>query len=1086
MKRIASGSVLALAAVLAAFVATPASGRQRLPDSTGVVRSAAAPRVTAAGAPAVAGRLVLDSSEAPGYRARPAFATVARSTLERALPGARLPRFAALQTQASHFARRSSDLWSIVFVLRSSASARAALATAARAAHGTSRPAKPVPVGSAGYVFGKPVAGRPVVVLWRRGPLLGAIVLAWTLQPQARPGAGIAYARLVDSRFERALSQTAWERTLGRVGPKGQISRATALDLFSLAYAPLPGTKRPPGPAGTIESGTFVARNVLRLWPTLTASQQAAALRLLGLNSVQLSVRRTSGRVPAGRTRSRDYGDPTFTPDNATQAAADKFAQIYEQKLGKPLNLTIVAGDTQDVQPTELADAMPIDGQGNYSATPTHCRVRITPAGQQAPADERLKIIAHEVFHCMQFSIVGATSWTAGKFSDWVGQGTAEWAALKVTGLDWKKAVWPRDYLENCTRSLYSRVTDSVGFFGHADDVGDLWSRLPAVVSKGFSAGGEQAYDAALGNDAGFLNTWASSVYIAPSLGLAWTMTSPLTPPKGSGCVTIPLEDDADVDAKPVSTVPYYLLTDYPNRPLLHVEISRGRARLADGKWFDGVVDDDWFCLRTTCQCPSGTEGVPPPAPWLSMPAYLGLTGGKGVGHGHVSWVSLDEFCKQKQQALPSPVPASGGARVTCSSGCGSSNGDPHLQTFDFVAYDFMAAGEFTLVQAKSRDLEVQVRQQPYPGSRVVSVTTAVAMGVAGDRVVVFKGSPLQVRVNGRPVLVTQQALRLPHGGSVRIAPSEFKGFPGQLEVAWPDGTIVRTWSAGEEGLTVLVRPAKGRAGQLRGLLGNFDGTPGNDFVTRGGARLDPTVIRSGYGGAPYRVLYRSFGDSWRVGRARSLFDYAPGQSTASFTRRVFPEPIPPVRTASKADLDRAKVVCRRLGVKDPAILAGCIVDVALTRDVGFATAAARLQRTARGRKAPAPAKPQPSKNPPQPKTNPTATVRFQGRTLTFRGAPTDDGCGSFANDIKFRIAIGTLETDDNRPALVIAVANGTRDGTYVQGVDGLFEAQISGQKGLVGIENLTVTLGGSRTRGTFRGTASTPGHEPVSGSFAC
>jgi hypothetical protein len=1068
LRSLASTSLLLLAMALTAVGATPASVRQHPRD---------------AATQTVAGRLVLEAREAPGLRSRVARPGLARSVLRDALLPGRLPSFPALETQVSHFARAGTELWSIAFVLGTPAAAQAALAMTARAARGTSRRAKPVPVGSKGYVFGKPMAGRPVVVLWRRGPLLGAIVLARRPQPQAPVGAALAYARLVDSRFEPALSQTAWERTLSRIGPKGQISRKTAFDLFALAYAPLPGTKRPLGPVGTIESGTFVARNILRLWPTLTAAQQAVALRLLGLTSVRPTVRRASGRAPAGANGLRDYGDPTFTPDASTQQPAEKFAQIYQQKLGKPLNLTIVAGETQDVQPTELADAMPIDGQGNYSATPTHCRVRITPAGQQAPADERLKIIAHEVFHCMQFSIVGATSWTAPKFADWVGQGTAEWAALKVTGLAWEKAVWPQVYLQSCTTPLYSRVTDSVGFFGHADDIGDLWSRLALVVSAGFSGGSDPAFGAAWGDDDAFLDSWGSSIFARPGLGFAWTMSSPLKAPNGAGCTPIPIDDDAPIGADPVSTVPYAILAVYPKRPLLHIEVFKGHARLTD-KSFDGVVHDDWFCLLQSCECPEGTEGNPPPAPALNIPADLGLTGGRGLALGQVSFVSVDEFCKLKQPVIV-PVPT-GGSPVSCSSGCGSSNGDPHLQTFDFVAYDFMATGEFTLVEAKSRDLEVQVRQQPYPGSRVVSVTTGVAMRVAGDRVVVFKGSPLQLRVNGRPALVTRRALHLPHGGSVRIVPADFKGLPGQLELAWPDGTIVRTWSAGDEGLTVLVRPASGRAGQLRGLLGNFDGKPTNDFVTTNGVRLDPAVIRRGTGGAQYRVLYRSFGESWRVSRARSLFDYAPGQSTASFTSRGFPEPIPPVKTASKADLDHAKAVCRRLGIKDPAILAGCIVDVALTRDVGFAIAAARLQRTAQRAKAAEPAKPKPQPTKPPAKTTPTATLSFQGRTLTFRGSASDDGCGPFGNDIRFRIVIGTLETADNRPAFIVAVANGTRDGTYVQGVAALFEAQAGGQKGLVGIENLTVTLSGNRTRGTFRGTASTPGREPVSGSFTC
>jgi lysyl endopeptidase len=43
-----------------------------------------------------------------------------------------------------------------------------------------------------------------------------------------------------------------------------------------------------------------------------------------------------------------------------------------------------------------------------------------------------------------------------------------------------------------------------------------------------------------------------------------------------------------------------------------------------------------------------------------------------------------------------------------------------------------------------------------------------------------------------------------------------------------------------------------------------------------------------------YLDLYKNFGDFWRVTDKTSLFDYAPGTSTATFTQPTWPPQNPP------------------------------------------------------------------------------------------------------------------------------------------------------------------------------------------------
>lgn len=113
--------------------------------------------------------------------------------------------------------------------------------------------------------------------------------------------------------------------------------------------------------------------------------------------------------------------------------------------------------------------------------------------------------------------------------------------------------------------------------------------------------------------------------------------------------------------------------------------------------------------------------------------------------------------------------------------------------------------------------------------------------------------------------------------------------------------------------------------------MGIFDGDVENDLVTRDGKNVGRTPA--------FDELYRSFGDSWRVPSGQPLFDYAPGESQQTFTDKTFPDR--EMRTADLPNRDGARKVCQSAGVIDPRFLEDCILDVMLTGDLDFATAAA-------------------------------------------------------------------------------------------------------------------------------------------------
>jgi hypothetical protein len=269
--------------------------------------------------------------------------------------------------------------------------------------------------------------------------------------------------------------------------------------------------------------------------------------------------------------------------------------------------------------------------------------------------------------------------------------------------------------------------------------------------------------------------------------------------------------------------------------------------------------------------------------------------------------------------------------------GCGETNGDPHLRTLDGRRYDFQAVGEFVLARDRAAGFEVQVRQQPITGSRIAAVTSTVSMAVGstrqGDRVEVqldATGS-LRLVIGGANMPLSNKFLA--SGGYVQAADK-----PGTVSVFWPDGSVVEVFAIGGLGLRVSVEPSAGHDGKLDGLLGNLNNDPADDLKTP-----DGKVIAD----ASFATLYPDFANSWRVDKASSLFTYADGTDPTTYADPTFPDNA--VAVDQLPGREAAETACRQYGVTDPAVLANCIYDVALTGQPDFALAAAAGQDYAAG-----------------------------------------------------------------------------------------------------------------------------------------
>lgn len=250
---------------------------------------------------------------------------------------------------------------------------------------------------------------------------------------------------------------------------------------------------------------------------------------------------------------------------------------------------------------------------------------------------------------------------------------------------------------------------------------------------------------------------------------------------------------------------------------------------------------------------------------------------------------------------------------------CGGKSGEPHVKTFDGARYDLQLVGEFTL--AATDGLTVQTRTAPYWSSTTVSVISAAAIEVDGHRLTAQIGRESVLWLDGEPVSLAKARDGLELGRSTAVV------YGNTLFVETATGSVVEMHGLESGYLDVYVGPGDG-SGPWSGLLGSPDGDHVNDLTTRDGAVLD----------AEYTIeqLYGKFGQSWRITDRTSLFDYADGESTATFTDLSFPS-----RHLTLDDLsaDRravAETVCRLAGIQKISQLEDCVFDYAVTGDMAF------------------------------------------------------------------------------------------------------------------------------------------------------
>lgn len=261
--------------------------------------------------------------------------------------------------------------------------------------------------------------------------------------------------------------------------------------------------------------------------------------------------------------------------------------------------------------------------------------------------------------------------------------------------------------------------------------------------------------------------------------------------------------------------------------------------------------------------------------------------------------------------------------------------GDPHLTTFDGIAYDFQGAGEFVIVEGTGgNDFMVQGRQAPWGGSSTrVTVYTAIAAKIGDDRVVIYADRNPILWVNGVSTpLGGNRIIGLPGGGLVyrRAGATSYV-------ISWPSGERMTVDAVFPQYLNVQILLPASKAGRVHGLYGNFNGNRNDDFTLRDGSQLAQPLS--------FAEMYGFFAESWRIDQSESLFDYLPGETTESFTIRGFPSTPAYVTMLPPGERAAAEAACAAVGTANPALFEACVLDVATTGEDHFVGAAAGVEQ---------------------------------------------------------------------------------------------------------------------------------------------
>jgi hypothetical protein len=814
-----------------------------------------------------------------------------------------------------------------------------------------------------------PVERRRIAAALIAAAILLLIVVLLLLRPWNRADHGASAPR------------TVWQAISSEMTGE-DVPVATALKAFAyLTGIDIPRVQVPAGARGddAPTSATGALRWVRASWDQVAPDQQAAIEAFLGPHPGDLvipvtgpdgeeiasasRVASTDGGVPGGLVPARTGSDaPAATVAEAIRA--DLFATITHigQKLGLPVireglyltdvTLTLSDGDDGDAFWVTHASL----GDNNYrpcELTVFHNLWSKETPGQPLSATMHVTL-THEVIHCYQNAVIDDV-YKVDLMPRWIMEGSAIWLAGNDTGIvePMTPGMYRNFILGQPELALTARTYDAYGWYALLDHLGrPMWSRMGDAWRAAATATGadrSEAFIAVLEGDADDVErAWAPAFARESSWNDPWVMY-------GLG-----LPADAKAPRAPVRATAVGNLSSLPDRSNQLVTVTGSDGEIVvvetDGlaSVHDGALDSELaftsrrFCVDGDCICPPRTEraGEHMADEEMHLPFVVAFQSPAGGAGQRISSRTLEQECGRADSPAPSPSPSSrpsgkppvaGGHRPpSCGTRCPGSNGDPHLRTVNGIAYDFQAAGEFTLLRTPDGTVDVQVRQEPAAGVELgrVSNNTALAARLGDHRVAIYATAVgLDVRVDG--VFQTGSEPIAVGGGLI-------ERHEQGIAIDLPDGTVIWALSRLPSGIYVLVEPSAGIVERGVGLLGPTAEGLGTPRLPDGTALPKPLDRHEAYQG-----LYVRFAEAWRLTDSTTLFDYDAGKTSASYTIADYPA-APKVATFTElppAEQAAGRAACAE--VADVELRDQCAYDVVVTGDPGYVRPYATIELVA-------------------------------------------------------------------------------------------------------------------------------------------
>ncbi|XP_012935927.1 uncharacterized protein LOC101854936, partial [Aplysia californica] len=262
----------------------------------------------------------------------------------------------------------------------------------------------------------------------------------------------------------------------------------------------------------------------------------------------------------------------------------------------------------------------------------------------------------------------------------------------------------------------------------------------------------------------------------------------------------------------------------------------------------------------------------------------------------------------------------------------GRALGDPHIKTVDGQDYTMNGLGEYILALVASEDFMLQARtaQAINKDGNKTRATVFVAFVVKEGSDALFQVE-LNDDLDGMILYANGDEITTKFYGEDSYSESIQDTLGVQRRTRESDGRISVTATfpssisitvyVGIRNLEFSIDIPTTLKGEVKGLLGNFDGIKTNDFVHPNGTVLPDSMVDS------ERNILMNFAELWRVTTSNSVFIYDEEKNTNYYQNKTF-EPIF-LEEVDSQKLNTSRAVCG----SDYA----CVFDLIATDDESFA-----------------------------------------------------------------------------------------------------------------------------------------------------